>query len=48
MDYDKFPRYRPLTDTEIRLGEEVTKWLRVTVAVEFLIVLVVIGVAFAY
>jgi len=47
MNYNLFPRYRPLTDAEIRLGNTITKWMRVTVAGLALVVLLIIGIAFA-
>lgn len=47
MDYNLFPRYRPLTDAEIRLGNIITKWMRVTVAGLALVVSLIIFVAFA-
>lgn len=46
MDYNKFPRYRPLTDAEIRLGEAVTKWLHGIVACVGLVVVLIIFIAF--
>jgi len=46
MNYKLFQRYRPLTDAEIRMGEQVTKWMRVTVIVEVVVIVAVIAVAF--